>query len=353
MAKTRAIDTYDSGPSAGVIGASYVAHAVGAENVCTFDVGGTTTDVAFLAGGRVPVSEVTEVGEVVIPHPSVSLSSFGIGGGSIISLEAGGEIRVGPRSAGASPGPACFGLGGEWLTPTDVWLLLGYLEPGDFLGGRRRLSLEPARAVAEGLALERGTSVEDALLDAVTRSVESSPRTCAPGRRVIRSSARATRSAGGCSRMAVAAACCAWRRPTASGSRRVVVFPHSSVFSAFGAGLLPIAHAYQAVVPAGSGEAATRRRRRAAGRQRPPRPARGGRARTRRRPRVARRGSERRDGLTLAGVLSAPEALVAGDGACPGGRPRRAARVGAAGGRGRHDHRRRRGVGARGPPVRC
>ncbi len=317
VAKTRAIDTYDSGPSAGVIGASYVAHAVGAENVCTFDVGGTTTDVAFLAGGRVPVSEVTEVGEVVIPHPSVSLSSFGIGGGSIISLEAGGEIRVGPRSAGASPGPACFGLGGEWLTPTDVWLLLGYLEPGDFLGGRRRLSLEPARAVAEGLALERGTSVEDALLDArdaIGRELSAHLGAWAARHPELGAGDPFSRwlfsYGGGGGLLCVEAA-------DSLGIGRVVVFPHSSVFSAFGAGLLPIAHAYQAVVPAGSGEAAlaaavarladnARRDLRAEG--------------------VHEldgvhaslvRGSERRDGLTLAGVLSAPEAMVAGDGGAP------------------------------------
>ena len=150
-----------------MLGASYVARAVHAENVCTFDVGGTTTDVSWLAAGQVPVSEVTDVGDgLVIPHPSVSLHSFGIGGGSIIAVDEEGAIRVGPRSAGASPGPACFGLGGEWLTPTDVWLLLGYLEPGEFLGGRRRLSVEPARAVAEALAERLGKPLDDALLDA-------------------------------------------------------------------------------------------------------------------------------------------------------------------------------------------
>ena len=143
VAKTRAIDTYDSGPSAGVLGASYVARALGAEHVCTFDVGGTTSDVAYLTGAEVPTEEHTEVGDVSIPHPAVTLSSFGIGGGSIISVDESGEIRVGPESAGASPGPVCFGLGGQSLTPTDVWLLLGYLQPG---GVPRRTP--PARRVA-------------------------------------------------------------------------------------------------------------------------------------------------------------------------------------------------------------
>jgi N-methylhydantoinase A/acetophenone carboxylase len=305
VAKTRAIDTYDSGPTAGVLGAGYVARAIGAENVCTFDVGGTTTDVSFLARGQVPVSDATEVGEVVIPHPSVSLHSFGIGGGSIITADASsGELRVGPRSAGASPGPACFGLGGEWLTPTDVWLLLGYLEPGEFLGGRRRLSVEPARAVAEELARARGTSVERALLDAreaIGRTLSEHLGGWAARHPEIASSDPATRwlfSYGGGGGLLCAEAA------DRLGIGRVVVFPHSSVFSAFGAGLLPIAHSYQAVVPAGSGAAAVA-------------------AAVARLADNARRdlraedvhaldevvasveiGSERRDGLTLAGVLN-------------------------------------------------
>ena len=315
VAKTRAIDTYDSGPTAGVLGAGYVARAIGAENVCTFDVGGTTTDVSFLAGGRVPVSDATEVGEVVIPHPSVSLHSFGIGGGSIITADASsGELRVGPRSAGASPGPACFGLGGEWLTPTDVWLLLGYLEPGEFLGGRRRLSVEPARAVAEALARARGTSVERALLDAreaIGRVLYEHLGGWAARHQEIASSDPATRwlfsYGGGGGLLCVEAA-------DRLGIGRVVVFPHSSVFSAFGAGLLPIAHSYQTVVPAGSGgEAVAAALARLADNAR----------RDLRAEDVhalddvvasVEIGSQRRDGLTLAGVLSAPEGVTA-----PGG----------------------------------
>jgi N-methylhydantoinase A/acetophenone carboxylase len=259
VAKTRAIDTYDSGPTAGVLGAGYVARTLGAETVCTFDVGGTTTDVSLLSGGSVPASELTEVGELVIPHPSVPLRSFGLGGGSLIALDAGGELRVGPRSAGASPGPACFGLGGDTLTPTDVWLLLGYLEPGEFLGGRRQLDAAPARAVAAKLAeqLGAGTTIEDALLQAkaaIRRELSEHLRAWAAHHPALGASDPASRwlfsYGGGGGLLCVEAA-------GALGIQRVVVFPHSSVFSAFGAGLLPIAHSYQTVVPSGADCAAT------------------------------------------------------------------------------------------------
>jgi N-methylhydantoinase A/acetophenone carboxylase len=315
VAKTRAIDTYDSGPTAGVLGASYVARALGAQNVCTFDVGGTTTDVSFVVEGQVPVSDVTDVGEVVIPHPSVPLHSFGIGGGSIIALDSGGEIRVGPRSAGASPGPACFGLGGEWLTPTDVWLLLGYLEPGEFLGGRRRLDPEPARSVAQAMAERRGTNVERTLLEAkaaIFRELSHYLTDWARRQPALQASDPSTRwlfsYGGGGGLMSVEAA-------EILGVPRVVVFPHSSVFSAFGAGLLPIAHAYQTVVPADSGHAAlgaaiarladsARRDLRAEG--------------VRMLDDVQASlevGSVRREGLTLAGLLSAPDAATPRNGA--------------------------------------
>jgi N-methylhydantoinase A len=313
VAKTRAIDTYDSGPTAGVLGASYVARAIGAENVVTFDVGGTTTDVSFLAGGEVPVSEQTDVGEVVIPHPSLSLTSFGIGGGSIVAADTAGELHVGPRSAGASPGPACFGLGGESLTPTDVWLLLGYLEPGEFLGGRRKLNPEPARAVGGALAGQLGSSLEATLhaaKSAIRRELARHLETWSRRYPALSSSdanAWLFSYGGGGGLLCVEAA-------EILGIDRVVVFPHSSVFSAFGAGLLPIAHSYETVVPAGAGDAAAaaavarlldnaRRDLRAEGVH----------ALDRVRATIAV-GSSRRDDLTLAALLDEPEVMASRDG---------------------------------------
>jgi N-methylhydantoinase A/acetophenone carboxylase len=252
VAKTRAIDTYNSGPSAGVLGSSYVARAIGAEHVCTFDVGGTTTDVAYLQAGKVPRDERTEVGPAAIPHPAVALWSYGLGGGSIIAAGEDGSLQVGPQSAGSSPGPACFGLGGTELTPTDVWLLSGYLEPGEFLGGRRTLDAGRAQAAAAGLADRLGTGVEEAVLQAraaIRRTLAEEMRAWAERHGGLLASPPEDRwlfSYGGGGGLLAADAADALEIP------RVVVFPHSSVFSAFGGGLLPIAHAYEAVVPVGS-----------------------------------------------------------------------------------------------------
>jgi N-methylhydantoinase A len=251
VAKTRAIDTYNSGPSAGVLGAGYVAAALDAPHVCTFDVGGTTTDVAYVRGAEVARDDATDVGPASIPHPAVALWSFGLGGGSIVSATADG-ITVGPESAGSAPGPACFDLGGTSLTPTDVWLMLGYLEPGEFLGGRRRLDVARAEAVADRFASALGTDRDDAVLqakDAIRAALERELGAWAarhpdwgasdPSERWLFS------YGGGGGLLCVEAA-------EALGCAHVVVFPHSSVFSAFGGGLLPIAHAYETVVPVGS-----------------------------------------------------------------------------------------------------
>lgn len=256
VAKTRAIDTYDSGPSAGVLGASYVARALGAGHVVTFDVGGTTSDVAYLQGAEVPTEEHTEVGDARIPHPAVTLSSFGIGGGSVISVDSDGQIRVGPESAGASPGPVCFGLGGRALTPTDVWLLLGYLEPGEFLGGRRRLDVAPVETAVVELAQQLGTTTDAALLrarEAIRAALAEHLERWAERHRALTASPADQRwlfSYGGGGGLLCADAA------DILGIPNVVVFPNSSVFSAFGAGLLPIAHVYETVVPAAGGDGA-------------------------------------------------------------------------------------------------
>jgi N-methylhydantoinase A/oxoprolinase/acetone carboxylase beta subunit len=122
-----------SGPAAGVVGAGLVARGAGFENAIAFDMGGTSTDVCLLPGGRAARVAERSVGGLPIRLPTVDLHTVGAGGGSLVTRDAGGAVRVGPQSAGAHPGPACYGRGGG-PTVTDANLLLGRL-PAELPGG--------------------------------------------------------------------------------------------------------------------------------------------------------------------------------------------------------------------------
>ena len=149
-----------SGPAAGVAGAAFVAGLAGAPDVLTFDMGGTSTDVATVLGGSAQVTAESVVGGVPIRFPMADIHTIGAGGGSIAWLDEGGALRVGPRSAGASPGPACYGRGGEEPTVTDANLVLGHLRDGAVLGGEIRLDRglavdALARLAVDGSSLNR------------------------------------------------------------------------------------------------------------------------------------------------------------------------------------------------------
>ena len=123
-----------SGPAGGVVGAARVAELAGVENAISFDMGGTSTDVCLISGGRAERTLERSVGGLPIKLPMVDIHTVGAGGGSIVWRDAGGAVRVGPESAGATPGPACYGRGGERPTVTDANLLLGRL-PERLAGG--------------------------------------------------------------------------------------------------------------------------------------------------------------------------------------------------------------------------
>jgi N-methylhydantoinase A len=161
-----------SGPAGGAVGAALVARLAGVDNAISLDMGGTSTDVCLIAGGNVERSAEREVAGLPIRLPSVDIHTVGAGGGSIVWRDAGGAVRVGPESAGADPGPACYGLGGERPTVTDANLLLGRL-PARLAGGleldaraaeRAFAGLDPSEAVqvvnAEMLRALRVVSVE-------------------------------------------------------------------------------------------------------------------------------------------------------------------------------------------------
>ncbi|MCY0881909.1 MAG: hydantoinase/oxoprolinase family protein, partial [Firmicutes bacterium] len=132
-----------SGPAGGVVAGLELARDLGYERIVTFDMGGTSTDVAMLSGA-VPLTRDAVFDNLPVRVPMVDIHTVGAGGGSIAVFDRGGSLRVGPQSAGAYPGPACYGRGGEHMTVTDANLLLGRLDPQNFLGGR--MALDPAAA---------------------------------------------------------------------------------------------------------------------------------------------------------------------------------------------------------------
>ena len=158
-----------SGPAAGVMGALAVANAVGLSDVITFDVGGTTADVCLVERGTPLVASEREVAGYPIRFPMIDVHSVGAGGGSIAWIDSGGFMHIGPRSAGAAPGPAAYGRGGELPTVTDACLVLGHLSRHGLLAGRLPLDIDAARrAIESRIAEPLSTSVEDAAAGMLT-----------------------------------------------------------------------------------------------------------------------------------------------------------------------------------------
>jgi N-methylhydantoinase A len=168
------VRTLSSGPAGGVIGVAALARRLGHPDAICTDVGGTTYDVAIIEGGRVQERTETEIAGLPVLASTVDVTSIGAGGGSIAWVDEVGALQVGPRSAGARPGPACFGFGGDEPTVTDCHLVLGRLDPGRFLGSRMHLDVEAAeRAIAHRVATPLGMRIEEAA-EGVLRIVETS-----------------------------------------------------------------------------------------------------------------------------------------------------------------------------------
>ncbi len=159
----RPIRTLESGPAGGVIAAQALSRVLGYPNVICADVGGTSYDVALIEGGEILETTQTEVGGRPIIGPIIDMVSIGAGGGSIAWIDDLGAVQVGPRSAGAFPGPAAFGFGGVEPTVTDCHLVLGRLDPENFLGARMKLSRELAeQALRARIAEPAGLGVDEA-----------------------------------------------------------------------------------------------------------------------------------------------------------------------------------------------
>jgi N-methylhydantoinase A len=163
-AADRSIGMLECGPAAGVIGSRVLGELLGQSDVIATDMGGTTFKVSVIQNGEIEYAREPMVDRFHYMQPKIEVVSIGSGGGSIVWLEDGtGAPRIGPRSAGARPGPVCYGLGGNEPTLTDVFMLIGYMDPNIFLGGAMRLDGANARRVFdEKIATPLGMGVEEA-----------------------------------------------------------------------------------------------------------------------------------------------------------------------------------------------
>ena len=161
----RPVRLFLSGPAAGVIGSCSVGEAAGSKSLISVDIGGTSCDIALVSDGQPLVRSEGRIDGFPVRVPMVDVNAIGSGGGSIAWLDGAGGLRVGPHSAGAQPGPACYAGGGEQPTVTDASLMLGYLDPDNFLGGGLKLDPGLARkTITEKIATPLGMSVEEAAL---------------------------------------------------------------------------------------------------------------------------------------------------------------------------------------------
>lgn len=179
LIRRHAVRTLLSGPAGGVTAAKAVARELGLSDLITFDMGGTSTDVCLIHDGRAEITSESEVDDLPIRVPMLDIISVGAGGGSIARVDAGGLLRVGPESAGATPGPVCYGKGGVEPTVTDANLVLGLIRPDHFLGGRMVLDLAAAERACAVLGTRLGLDAQGtalAIVEVVNASMQGALR---------------------------------------------------------------------------------------------------------------------------------------------------------------------------------
>ncbi|HLB12997.1 MAG TPA: hydantoinase/oxoprolinase family protein, partial [Dehalococcoidia bacterium] len=242
VAKTRAVDTYRSGPTAGLMGTASMSRMYGLQRVISLDVGGTSTDVGQVLNGNWTYSFDSEMAGVPVGLPTIEVRSVAGGGGSIARVDSEKRtITVGPQSAGARPGPACYGLGNEEPTVTDACIALGYIDPDYYHGGRRKLNSDLAKHALEKLAKQAGASMEEAAFDIVKGlehiAVDAAQRLVESARHGANDLALFSFGGGGgliCGAVA-----------DRVGASKIYSFPFSSVFSAFGSSIMNVVHCYE------------------------------------------------------------------------------------------------------------
>lgn len=163
LAGRRPVDTLFSGPSGGVSGAGYLAKSVGCDKIITLDMGGTSTEVCVVRNGRPDIATLRNVDNLPVKGASVNIHTIGSGGSSVAWIDAGGMLRVGPKSVGADPGPACYGRGGKQPTLTDANVVLGRLNNEHLLQGRLKIDAQRSfAAIKTYIADPKGMTVEEA-----------------------------------------------------------------------------------------------------------------------------------------------------------------------------------------------
>jgi N-methylhydantoinase A/acetophenone carboxylase len=242
VAKTTAIMTYNSGPSAGVLGTTYMSNMYNLPYVASMDIGGTSADISLVINGKPGYKQETILEGIPVKLPTIEVYTAAAGGGSIARPKGKKQVTVGPDSAGAIPGPACYGLGGMEATATDACVVLGYIDPEYFLGGRRRLDAGIAREVInENIAKPSGLSVEESSR-LITETMED---ICAGSIRSLINQKGYNPddfvlfSFGGAGGLY----CCGVADKV--GIRKIFCPQFSSVFSAFGSSCADVLHSYE------------------------------------------------------------------------------------------------------------
>lgn len=227
LVRDRPVESVLSGPAGGVAAAATVAHAVGIPDVVTFDMGGTSADVSLVEDGRTAWTTEGSIGGFPVALPMVDIASVGAGGGSIARVDAGGALVVGPESAGASPGPASYGLGGTRPTVTDAHLVLGHL--GDaLLGGAMPLNRARARRAVGRLRIPGSVEKKSEAILAVVEASMARPVHLALAQRGRSPADFALLAFGGAGPMHAA------KLAQHLGMPRVLIPFHPGAFSAFG-----------------------------------------------------------------------------------------------------------------------
>ena len=264
-AADRPINIIESGPAGGVVGGHAIATTKGLDKIITFDMGGTTAKASMVEDGHVMRAQEYAVGAGImvgsrllsgagytLKVPAIDLAEVGAGGGSLVRIDQGGGLQVGPESAGASPGPVCYAAGGEIVTVTDANVVLGYLNPDHLVGGAVKLDAELARArFKEQVADPLGLSLEEAAFGAFRIAASNMMRAI----RAVSSERGRDPRAFSLFAFGGNGPLFACEMATALGMKRIVVPPAPGLFSSFGLLYADLEHHYSQTLRRVLGEA--------------------------------------------------------------------------------------------------